>query len=196
MIFRYQFTDVLMHHLREFSLIHQFDDNQSFQEAWKEWVKENECMVNVEVERMKEMGYKGNVMDKMYKSARYYYKNKTSIVKRNSPSNFYKSPSLIENRQKRKTYVGVPSSLLVAMDAHMPSHLALKPQASFIHFCKRNEPLVKNAIFVLLDTKHMALDEIAGKIKKTFKNRYFRCKEKEKENNANNGKRKDVAMAI
>ena len=70
-IYRFKFTEEFMEDLYKFSKIHQYDDRKDFKEAWKVWTKENENIINDEMRRLLNLGYEGDVLDKMFKSARY-----------------------------------------------------------------------------------------------------------------------------
>ena len=68
-IFRYKFTQEFMDELYQFSKIHQYDDRHGFKEAWTEWVEINEDTINAEIRRINELGYNGDIVDKMFKRA-------------------------------------------------------------------------------------------------------------------------------
>jgi len=161
MIFRYKFTQDFMDELYKFSKIHQYDERKDFKEAWKLWLDENEDIVNIEVRRMKVLGYEGDVFDKMFKSARYYFRKKSDEKK--------------EPKERRK-YVGVSSDLLDAMDKHIESNMLkenYQPKTGFISFCHENEELLKKSINNMLEVGISDGEYIQEKIKKTYKNRYF-----------------------
>jgi hypothetical protein len=160
-IFRYKFTQDFMDELYKFSKIHQYDERKDFKEAWKVWLDENEDIVNVEARRMKMLGYDGDVFDKMFKSARYYFRKKSDEKK--------------EPKERRK-YVGVSSDLLEAMDKHIDVNMLkdnYQPKTGFISFCHENEDLLKKSINMMLENGINDGDYIQEKIKKTYKNRYF-----------------------
>ena len=81
LIYRFKFTEEFMEVLYEFSKIHQYDERKDFKEAWKIWVEENETIINQETTRLNDLGYKGDILDKMFKSARYYFRKKSSEKK-------------------------------------------------------------------------------------------------------------------
>ena len=81
-IYRYKFTQSFMDELYQFSKIHQYDDRKSFKEAWLLWVETNLDMINTEIARLTDLKYDGDIVDKMFKSARYYFRKK-STKKRN-----------------------------------------------------------------------------------------------------------------
>ena len=68
-IYRYKFTDDFTSELFMFSKIHQYDHRKDFKEAWEIWMEENDEIVNDEVRRLTNLGYDGDITDKMFKSA-------------------------------------------------------------------------------------------------------------------------------
>ena len=80
-IYRFTFTENFMSELYQFSKIHQYDDRVAFQEAWKLWVDDNNELVNDETRRLTQLGYDGETLERMYKSARYYFRKKSTEKK-------------------------------------------------------------------------------------------------------------------
>jgi hypothetical protein len=161
MIFRFKFTQEFMDKLHIFSKIHQYDERKDFKEAWEQWVEENEEIINVESRRIVNLGYDGDIMDKMFKSARYYFRKKTNEKK---------------VAKERRKYISIAHDLLEGMDTHIISHIGkedYQPKNGFIIFCKENEELLKHAINEMLEQGIKDSPLIQEKIKKTYKNRYF-----------------------
>lgn len=159
-IYRYKFTQDFMDVLYKFAKVHQYDDRKSFKEAWGIWVKDEENMIECEICRLNKLGYEGNILDKMFKSARYYFRKK-NITKR-------------EPKERRK-YIGVSKELLDAMDEQIllkKNFIEFKPSDGFVDFCKNNTEELKEEISKLLENNFDS-QEIMNKIKKTYKNRYF-----------------------
>ena len=75
-IFRFKFTDDVVDLLHGFAKLHQFDDRHIFKESWSRWTEENHEGLEKEERRLGKLGYQGNVLDKMYKSVRYYFRKK------------------------------------------------------------------------------------------------------------------------
>lgn len=161
-IYRYKFTNEFMEELYKFAKIHQYDDRKDFKEAWEEWVDDNNEMVKSESQRLNDLGYYGDVVDKMFKSARYYFRKKSTEKK---------EPA------KRRVYVGSQKEMLEAMDQHITSSVilssAFKPSDGFEEFCRTHGELVKEQITQLMRAGITEASEIKNKIKKTYKNRYF-----------------------
>ncbi len=160
-IYRYKFTEDFTNELFKFSKIHQYDHRKDFKEAWNVWIEENDEIVNDEIRRLTNLGYDGNIQDKMFKSARYYFRKKSTEKK---------APST------RRDYVGVQKTLLDAMDEHIQNKIDgnnCKPSESFDDFCKNNIDLLKEEVSILCRNGITNNVEIKQKIKKTYKNRYF-----------------------
>jgi hypothetical protein len=161
-IYRYKFSDNFIEELCRFSKIHQFDERNEFKEAWSNWIVVNNSIIEDEIKHLVELNYDGDIMDKMYKSARYYFRKKT--IEKKEPT-------------KRCTYVGLLKELLASMDNHIKSNIDkkdYKPSEGFSDFCKENIELLKKEIERLISYNIKDSLQIKNKIKKTYKNRYFK----------------------
>ena len=160
-IYRYKFTQEFTCELFKFSKIHQYDERKEFKEAWKIWMDDNENIINEEFRRLKMLGYEGDIFDKMFKSARYYFRKKSTEKKKPA---------------KRRIYVVSRKDIIDAMDDHINSKIELndfKPSIGFDEFCMQNVNLLKEEIIVLRNAGLKDPNVIKSKIKKTYKNRYF-----------------------
>jgi hypothetical protein len=54
-IYRYKFSQDFMLELYNFSKIHQYDDRESFKEAWKLWTQDNEEIIEQVADEVNEM---------------------------------------------------------------------------------------------------------------------------------------------
>jgi hypothetical protein len=166
-IYRYKFTQEVMDELHKFSKIHQYDDRKSFKDAWNNWLEENGDLVRDEMERLTNLNYEGDILDKMFKSARYYFKKKGTSK---------------PEPKSRRQYLSVQKDLLDAMDEHIlkkKSDPDYKPSDGFSDFCNTHLDLLKEEV-VRLVVEHNVNDVnvIKDKIKKTYKNRYFILRER------------------
>jgi hypothetical protein len=115
----------------------------------------------MELRRLKELGYEGDIIDKMFKSCRYYFRKKSTEKK---------EPT------KRRIYVGMQKEMLEAMDDHIKTNIGIgnfKPSIGFDEFCKENIDLLKEEVAALCRAGMTDPVDIKAKIKKTYKNRYF-----------------------
>jgi len=151
------FTEVLFN----FAKIHQFDGRENYNEAWKEWVDENDDIIRREIQLLNSNGFDGDCIKKMYKSARYYFRTKSS------------EKSKEKNRRK---YVPVTCEFIESIDEHVINYTFknnISPHDGFINYCENNKELLKNEILEFKEHGIVDPVEITSKFKKTYKNRYF-----------------------
>ena len=160
-IFRYKFTEEFTVELYKFSKIHQYDHRKDFKEAWTIWTDDNSDIIDREMRRLTLLGYEGDILDKMFKSARYYFRKKSTEKK---------------EPQKRRVYIGIQKELLDLIDEHIKSNIGIdgyKPSDGFDIFCQENTEILKKEVENLIKNGLTDSTEIKNKIKKTYKNRYF-----------------------
>ncbi len=160
-IYRYKFTDEFTAEMFKFSKIHQYDHRKDFKEAWNIWLEDNDEIVSDEVRRLTNLSYDGDILDKMFKSARYYFRKKSTEKK---------------EPIKRRNYIGISKQLIDAMDEDIRSKIVdddYKPSDGFNDFCKISVDLLKEEVNILFKNGFTDSNEIKNKIKKAYKNRYF-----------------------
>ena len=163
--YRFKFTDDFLNNLKEFSRIHRFDDAAAFKDNWNTWCEDNKEIIKVECDVLKAKGYEGDALVKMYKSVRYYFKNKSTEKK---------------DVKKRRQYVGLNPEFREAIDEHIENtslRQELKPAEGYINFmdgAKYTELIRLEKI--RLESYNFTKEEITSKLKKTYKNRYFNMK--------------------
>lgn len=160
-IFRFKFTEQFMAELYAFSKIYQYDHRKEFKDAWLIWIDENTDLIRDEIERIMKLGYEGDVIDKMFKSARYYFRKKSTV------------PVV---SKKRREYISINHNVLEAMDKHIKETIHTEyyqPKNGFVSFCKANEIILKESIIKIMDQGITDTELIGNKLKKTYKNRYF-----------------------
>ena len=161
-IYRYKFTDEIVAMLTTFAKTHQYDDRHTYKQAWVSWYGDNLEVLEREVRRIINLGYDGNVADKMFKAGRYYFRKKSS--------------SSTEPQVRRK-YITFDSAILDAMDKHIIANmndLDYSPASGYTNFCENNIPVLKKEINSICSKHIITQEDMTLKIKKTYKNRYFR----------------------
>jgi hypothetical protein len=179
---RYVFSEEFTSELYEFAKIHQYDDRKTFKDSWKEWLDDKDIalLVKSEVNRLEYHGFVGDVHDKMYKSARYYYRKKSN------------QPTI---QPERKEYVGFSKEILSGMDTHIKNQIIANTQI------KKNKTIstispAKGFDFYYEENKHQIIKElhkertnpnntisrdvvveITNRYKKTYKNRFYKIRE-------------------
>lgn len=161
MTYRFKFTQEFDSALAEFSAPFKYNnDRKEFKDAFQRWASQHEKSVSNETARLKDLKYEGDILNKMFVSARYYYRKRTST--RSDP-------------KKRRCYKAVGSSLIQAMDNHLMIQLkkeqtTYKPSDAFQDFYLRNSSVIEEEL------ARQAIIESADKeirIKKAFKNRCY-----------------------
>lgn len=163
-IYRYKFSEEFMNTLANFANSHRYDDAGVFKERWDRWTANDQNISEIikEEKRLSTLGYDGDMEDKMYKTVRYYLKNK-SLEK--------KEP------KKRRKYISIDRIIISEMDNHINDEALpnlMKPSVAYNNFTSQSEysNLMDKEINRLGDLgmeEKPALD----KIKKTYKNRYY-----------------------
>jgi len=175
-------SDEMVDALLDFSKMHQFDDRHAYADAWNEWKNAPHIskMLADEIERLQNLDYRGSaesIENKIFKSGRYYFRNKS----------FIKVPP-----KTRGKYISVSKELICAMDEHIARGInnndnncnndgqiqipsPASPADLFNDFCKRCVDILKMEIERLIDLEQFSEDPalIIAKIKKTYKNRAF-----------------------
>tara|TARA_B100000795_G_scaffold158804_1_gene119332 strand:- start:164 stop:661 length:498 start_codon:yes stop_codon:yes gene_type:complete len=155
-IYRFKFSEDFLPILVEFSTIHQYDEPKDFKEAFEEWKEENRSLITKETIRLENIGYEGNMFDKMYKSARYYFKNKDRSDKSN---------------KKRRVYIRQDKDFINTVDRHLNVIVDLKPSEAFNDFKTKYVDIFENECLRI--GEFLDKEQTLNKIKKTYKNRYF-----------------------
>ena len=193
--------------------MHRYDDRKTYKEAWTAWLlmEDTATIFNAEVARLTNLGYKGDVADKLFKSGRYYFRGATSAIGTSrTPNdangvrrgvgpkalNALNQGSLHADTKPLgvrdvpialvapRKYVLLTHALLDAMDDHIERGLqhddAYTPASGFADFCKLNPESYRSAYRSEVNRLSEIMpkgdtgDAVHDKLKKTYKNRYFR----------------------
>ena len=160
-VFRYKFTDDVIERISIFSKIHKFDNRADYKEFWEVWLEDNYSLVEKEERRLADLGYTKCVRDKMFKAGRYYFRKKT-----------------ISNIKpvERRNYITISSNMLTSMDEHIMRNINVDdytPASGYDSYCQGNRGVLANEIEYILKNNNISSRDIAEKIKKKYKNRYF-----------------------
>jgi hypothetical protein len=166
---RFDFSKEIENDLRDFARIHQYDERKQLKENWQIWinVEPNKTAIQNESDRLFEMGYKGDIIKKMFTSIRYYYMKKKPDAKEEN------------GKQNRKIYISLSPILLELIDNHIINQIKQKsknnicnfiPSSAYLEFCKEYQYELLDEIKILKDV--LDDEEIINKFKKTYKNRY------------------------
>jgi len=169
-IFRFKFSNEFISELQSFAKLYQYTDRHIYKEQWTKWISNNDELVDKECRRLKSIGYDGNTLDKMYKSGRYYFRNKNK--------------SVMKNPQQRRKYISINPEIIDLMDQHINYNVntvLFKPSTSYEQFCIEYKHYLDTESDRIIELNlQITSEEINSKFKKTYKNRYFEFVKKNK----------------
>ena len=178
--YRFKFSNELLDEMTYFAKVHQYDDRKTFKEEWTKWILEDNISKLIETEQtyLEKAGYDGDVRNKMFKSARYYFRKKPSTNQVDDNT----------QKMKRKDYTGLSKAIMKVMDNHIMEQtktnyvkktdsdnilIDISPSDAYNHFCQTHTAEIKTEIEQIIHTQTIQPNELSDKFKKTYKNRYY-----------------------
>ena len=197
-IFRYKLSDNIMELITQFAKIHQYDDRHSYKDAWvNQWLNDHGELVEREISRLQQLGYKGDVIDKMFKAGRYYFREKESLEKKKNKNtdeagddndagaDASEAGEEREEEKPQRTYCVMNTEVIKVMDTHLISIMKepkFKPANGYKQFCEQHMDILRQEIARLIQVDAMMTSEkLSEKIKKTYKNRYYILSKREED---------------
>lgn len=159
--FRFKFDQSIMNMLLDFGKLHQYDDRHTYKEEWNKWCDAHHEELAREERRLTSLGYDGNIYDKLFKSGRYYFRKK---------------PTIVSEPATRRKYIGLNREVLSAMDNYILNEIIptkISPADAYTSFCNQHIDILRKEIECFVKIHNMEVEVISSKLKKTFKNRYF-----------------------
>ena len=154
-VYRHKFNPVVTALLADFAKLNSGKKLSDFKLEWSKFLIVNKREIDIEVVRLNACGMEGDVIHKLFSSARYWHdKKKRNITK------------------PKENSVMMSKEFLNAIDTHIKNNSDYKPSVAFTDFCGTNMSVLKLEI-QYLKSESFTVDEIRVKIKKTYKNRYF-----------------------
>ena len=153
-IYRFKLSEQLLERMKVFADIHALDDLHQFKESFEEWYhhSDNKTMIQQETYRLEQLGYKGDIKGKIFKSVRYYFRKK---------------PKTTKEKTERKKEFYISTELFGYMDRVIENQHTKKPSDLFDQFLERYQSFPDVQEYLEKDTL---------KVKKSFKNRMFKHK--------------------
>jgi hypothetical protein len=179
--YRYLFSTELSIELNEFARIHRYDDRKTFKNEWVFWIAKEDIknVLQDEIKRLHNLGCEDDILDKMFKSARYYYRKKPEIKE--------------VIKTERKKYTGFTKAILESMDTHIRNEIQknikkkgksenivnisdISPADAYDNYVLENQDIIIREIKIykgVNQTIDIDIEELSNKIKKTYKNRFY-----------------------
>lgn len=183
---RHTYSEEVVEQLSSFAKIHEYDDRKDFKEAWQKWMEEPDIknLIATEVARLTVNGLSGDILDRMYKSARYYYRKKGGEV--------------VNEPTVRKEYEGLPRTVLKTIDDYIYSEInrniaetdkggnhiiTITAAKSFTTYCKLHYDVISDLLPPMNQEEDSVntnmreeLKKVTDRLKKTYKNRFYNIK--------------------
>lgn len=163
--YRFKFNKELLDSIKEFSKLHSNDNCDDFLDAFHLWKRVNNEIISLEEKRILDLGFNGNIEEKIYKSARYYFKNKKNTT--------YKL-----NKQLKTNYIPRNPVFFKMMETYINKN-PIKASLLYKEFINETDTYILSEInteIVRLKTFELNQTECLQKIKKMFNNAYYKIK--------------------
>lgn len=156
-IYRYNFSKEFLEKAQIFAKKNKNNNINLFKQNWNKWIQNHEIIISNERRKLLLKGYNGDINIKMFKTVRYYLKNKND-----------KKPV------ERRKYISLSKQILDEINIHIKKSLHLKPEVAYINFEKESELTINNELKKI--AAHLNDKLSKKKIKKTYKNKFYSMK--------------------
>jgi len=182
---RFKYSECVASLLDDFANIHRYDERNDFQQYWGEYIQKHNIAFKNESESLTERGFNGDPYNAMYKSTRFYYR-KMHLTDNNS-----------KQSAKNRSYNRFPAELIALIDAKIENYISsnltqitdnnfickITPASCYKNFCLDYESEITKYIReyikeIKAQCGNVSINIISEKLKKTFKNRFYKIQEK------------------
>lgn len=179
--FRFDFSHKVKLMLADFANMNMGVSRKEFTDAWFKWVGHTtiKTILTSETNQMESDGFDGDVLDKMFKSVRYYHRKRES-VKNESTS---QSTGKHQNRFSREFLKQMDNYIQSQIDdlknvntTHGKEVNTLAQSVAYIQYCEVNQNNILSEFRSIKQQRGKLSDMMADKLKKTYKNRFYACR--------------------
>ena len=119
-VFRFKFSQDINLILQRFASIHHGDDLEEFKEAWERTIETYRTVIDIETMRLNEIGFDGDVENKMFISARYYYSKQYKIgqkkaaddaVRKGGPDDAVREGDVADETENKRQYTKIDGDI-------------------------------------------------------------------------------------
>jgi hypothetical protein len=164
--YRFKFNRDLLNSIKEFSKMHSENNGDEFLEAFQDWKITNNQVIKNEEQRIIDLGFKGNIEEKIYRSARYYFKNKKNNICK------------LKQKTIKTNYIPRNNKFFTMMIEYIQRN-PIKASLLFKKFINETDETISIEIkkeFCRLRSFELTEEECLQKLKKGFNNAYYKIK--------------------
>ena len=200
-VFRHEFSTECFRLLSEFSRANVHLPRKAYKQNWEQFTDANAEFISQESARLADAGYTGDVLVKMFKTAKYYLTKREKKATNTTTTTTDQADAVNDNHnhddaddatistppspthahahlqpsRRRRSYIALDRAVLQAMDVHITSASSSKPSVCYTAFCEQFRELIEVEVSRLarLETAPLSENDAQDKLKKTYKNRMF-----------------------
>jgi len=177
-IYRFVFSDCLQGYFATFAQEYCELERKEFKQKWEEWISIPliRNTIQDEIIALREKGFDGDVLDKMFKCVRYHFRKKA--IKEKSMDN----QSTTVEKTDTKWISHLPKAIIQKIDTHIreQTNTSISPYDRYELFYKENMSSFRLEFEKIKPVNHIGMskekdlfDEFVQKIKKSYKNRIY-----------------------
>ena len=185
-VFRFKFHPDINAMLQRFASVHHGDDLEEFKDSWETLLARYRTAIDIEIQRLQEIGFTGDVENKMFVSIRYYYCKQFKIGGENNTDD-REEQAIVQNGAADAGAADAGAADAGAADAGVVDADAAK--RGYVKINKDVHEAIER--FLTKDNNHTLKPAIAWNNfsteygedfcpKKTFKNRIYNYREKQR----------------
>ena len=177
--YRFDFTDKVKFMLADFANMNKNATRKEFTKAWLTWLSHAtiKSMLDSEKTRMELEGYEGDVLDKMFKSTRYYHKKRDRMEntdKNKTSRGKYKNRFSREFLNKMDEYIQLQlGDIKNVVNKNGKMINILSQSEAYNRYCMANQDKILSEFLLIKRSQGELTMDMVEKIKKTYKNRFY-----------------------
>lgn len=179
--YRFDFTEEFGQVLSAFAARHKNAARKTFKTEWNLWceIPEIKEQITLEINNMKRNGFEGDILDKMFKSARYYHRKNVTKPK---PIKCKTEPKQHSNRFTKEFLdiidihieYYINTQIGKSHHTHTDTRISLSQSESYNWFCEtRQDDIYAELLDIKGQRGIMDAQIMSEKLKKAYKTRFY-----------------------
>jgi predicted house-cleaning noncanonical NTP pyrophosphatase (MazG superfamily) len=172
--YRFDFSTEVKENLKKFSQNNANLSRKEFKNAWTQWLGAH-TLLQHECESIINRGFKGDPVEKMYHSVRYYHRK---------PESNTKVKSINKKPQEPRTYIRLTDDLHAIMDKHIrdtiikiinnPVQFQTTHTEAFTDFLKTHRNVILAELIDIKNRDNGLEENMDQKLRKRYRDKYYK----------------------